>query len=230
MTDLPQKSTAAPDIVEASDRDNESGEGSEEKKERIQKEHNDKAMLRVTLASTLVAVIAALGALWSGYEARETRTEDERPFLAVDISPEQIASDDPNGKLLRLKSLGKTAALKVKVRCLTVPSTGAVDWARLETADDQQKRIWEYTDSFPYILPASNEPISCSQIVLPAGTLIDQKYFTVFGTVSYESIGEDKYQTPFCLNLNKYPDNVVHSIEPALTQCTDIAAKLPPLK
>jgi len=54
-------------------------------KMQAQKVHNDRSMLRITLASTAVAVIAALGVLRSGYEAHKARIEDERPFLAVDF-------------------------------------------------------------------------------------------------------------------------------------------------
>jgi hypothetical protein len=50
-----------------------------------QKEHADRLMFRVTLASTIVAVVAAGAAVWTGYEARMTRIGDERPYVTMDL-------------------------------------------------------------------------------------------------------------------------------------------------
>ena len=52
----------------------------------------EKATLMVTIASTVVAVATAGAAFWSGYEARNTRLDNERPFLSID--PQNCDGDD----------------------------------------------------------------------------------------------------------------------------------------
>src|SRR5258707_10436882 len=68
-------------------------EEGQQAREQAQKEHNDKLMFRVTLASTVVAVIAAITAFWAWYEGHQTKGGDERTLLGVDFK------QDESGKL-----------------------------------------------------------------------------------------------------------------------------------
>jgi hypothetical protein len=119
-----------------------------------QKEHNDKSTLRVTLGGTAVAVIAALAALWSGYEAHKTRIEDERPFRAIDF---KLIEGPPRAPLpfetppfdISIVAFGKTPAENVSLRCSFDNSVDEpIKW---------DASIYHIRSNYPYILPGRSE-------------------------------------------------------------------------
>ena len=71
------------------------------------REHSDRITFRVTLLSIFIAFLAAAAAIWTGYEAHKTRINDQRPFIAVDIS---IKDPEPNTKSVNaLTTAGRCA-------------------------------------------------------------------------------------------------------------------------
>lgn len=88
----------------------------------------DRISLRVTIASTVVAVIAAIAGVWTGYEAHQTRIEDERPFIAVDFTPDPTTAqmdliDQLHFFDTHLVSTGRTPARKVQFTCGMIPTS-----------------------------------------------------------------------------------------------------------
>jgi hypothetical protein len=161
--------------------------------ERQQKIHNDKAMFRITLASTVVAVAAAVGALWSGYEAHQTRIEDERPYIRTefagfalenshdlkapgDNTPDS-ASQAPH---IKLNVFGKSPAIGVDVLSSCEYSNGK----DIETEND--------IEDLGFIFPSENRTITCKPARKPYQAV------RVFGVVSYTDVHDKDYRTPFC--------------------------------
>jgi hypothetical protein len=166
-----------------------------EARQSARKEHNDKSMLRVTLASTAVAVIAALATLWSGYEAHKTRIEDERPFLAIDFKPIEgpprtpLPSESPPFDTL-IVAFGKSPAKKVSLRCAFDKSGDPIRW-------DQS--IYRFQSNYPYILPGRSELTGCQPLdPRPSKSLPGPKSWALFGVVTYEGEEHRRYLTPFC--------------------------------
>jgi hypothetical protein len=170
-------------------------EEGQQAREQAQKEHNDKLMFRVTLASTVVAVIAAIAALWSGYEAHQTRVSDERPFLAVDFKQDDSGtSSNPDSLFpafqMSLVAFGKTPAKQVQVRCEM-------------QIDNEKKMVWDngygYKKfSFPYILPSRSVLIFCPLKDWPDSQKGDIRNYVILGVAKYEDETKREYLTPFC--------------------------------
>lgn len=166
-----------------------------------QKEHNDKLTFRVTLASTIIAVIAALAALWAGYEAHQTRVEDERPFIAVDATPDipQALKFHSNenmiaGQMIPLQTLvtafGKSPSEQIHVTCATVADNPGTQW---KPAKDYAE--WH----FVYLIPSRSGEIGCPYVG-PASTRPPHADITFiqFGVAEYENESGSKFRTPFC--------------------------------
>jgi len=166
----------------------------EEARDRAQKEHNDKAMLRITLASTFVAVVAAAAAMWTGYEAHLTRVEDERPYIRAEfmgVAPETVVSADgksserfltPHVKLI---GIGKTPAedAMVELKCYTSPLAQSLELAY----------------SYEQVFPEDQHVIYCQ--TNPQIHMADEKPdggVMVSGSVSYNDVEGRKYKTVFC--------------------------------
>jgi hypothetical protein len=177
----------------------------------------DRATLKVTIASTIVAIAAAGAAFWSGYEARQTRLDLERPFVSVDPRNE----DDSNppkalpGPILptRLLAFDKSAAHNIVVKCKT-----AIDTLQQWTADE----IRSPTHTFPYMLPTHFNFIQC-----PADAAFKPTPNTAIvqlGTVEYEDNRGEHFLTPFCFRYAYTPGVVID-----VAQCGDTRG-LPDLK
>jgi hypothetical protein len=191
----------------------------------VHKAHNDKAMLRITIASTLVAVIAAFGALWTGYEAHQTRIHDERPFVAIDASPDipeamKFANEQMNpGDIMPLQTLvtafGKSPSERIHVACAVVADNPGVKWN--PTKDYGQ---WD----FVYLLPSRSGEIACPYIGSP---IIQPKHegitFVQFGVAEYHDVSGNTFRTPFCQEI--LPGTPIFHIE----QCSE-SYGLPELK
>jgi hypothetical protein len=161
---------------------------------RVLKESLDRATLRVTLASTAVAVLAAAAAFWSSYEAHEARMDDERPFINIDFNfpGNGIVPSILDNHIL---AEGKSPARNIRVMCLTAVDTAPpLMWS----ANGIQ------TDTFPFLLPNHWVKPQCS--VTPGynppvnATIIDM------GVVEYEDSRSKRYRTPFCYTWALAPD------------------------
>lgn len=150
----------------------------------VPSEHSDKAMFRLTLASTVVAIVAAFAAFWSAFEAHQTRVEDARPFIAVEVK--SLDSDDLRTRAVTLSTFGKTPAMYVNASCKSMLKVNeAWDWTNVATNANK-----EY---IPYILPDRKETMLC-----PTENLAAEGFWVVLGLVRYQDIEGRQYQTPFC--------------------------------
>lgn len=176
------------------------------------KERLDQAGFRVTLASTVVAVVAAIAALWSGYEAHKTRVQDERPFLAVDVVPP--GKDDVVIPVTPLNSnarthvvaFGKTPAKDIHVTCASVRQNApAAMW----------KPNAHYSSSrFTYILPGRFVEIFCSMQTDPPVDTTAPEF--ELGLVQYRGEDGTSYQTPFCYQFIQFGSSPL-----VIRQCTE---------
>lgn len=168
------------------------------------KEQIDRSMLVVTVASTIVAVVAAAAAVWTGYEAHKTRVADERPFVAVDIS---VKNPEPNAKSVyglttaNLVAFGKSPAFKLNISCEIIPDPSERDvWSPASTT--------AYT--IPFILPSRSQRIYICPLVEPQR--VRDFYgatFIVLGLATYEDESGNNYRTPFCTRFGFASDKTV---------------------
>jgi len=180
------------------------------------KRHLDTLTLRVTIASTIIALLAAVAAFWSGYEAHKARVDDERPFLDVDVTA--LSPDDPikiaaplRWRFYRSKIVasGKSPAINVRLTCAAVSYSPSVEpnWQPLGK--------YRYTArSFPYILPNRSAIFGCHSIDDPATPQLDPNMVTLFGVLQYQDQQGTAYQTPFCFGVGLNPKN-----DPFIIQC-----------
>jgi hypothetical protein len=162
------------------------------------KQHADRLMLRVTLASTIVAVIAAAAAIWSGYEAHKARVYDERPFLAVDIvlTPDQLPRVAPEVLFkTSIAAFGKSPARNIRYSCADVPLDQPNDahWPPEEIKRNPPNHIL-------YILPARSFEIECKDLLGNYSGVAPQ--FIEFGFVEYQDDHDTAYRTPFCYEVS----------------------------
>jgi hypothetical protein len=159
------------------------------------KQHTDRITLRVTLASTIIALLAAGAAFWSGYEAHKARVDDERPFLAVDIAP---SSEHPSREgrpvTTTLAAFGKSPARNITVNCITFSSYDIdVQWPSSPLPGNSH---------FPFLFPSRSTEINCPVPDIGRDTNRSHspsKLYTEFGLVQYSGDRDEKYQTPFCV-------------------------------
>jgi hypothetical protein len=159
----------------------------------------DSANLRVTIASTFVAVVAAAAAIWSGYEAHQTRIDDERPFITP--GPAEQLHPSPFVRI-QIMNNGKSAAKKVHAICVNAVETpgSEVQW---------RPELPGAPSNFPFLLPTTWVKFNCpltSQNNLPdRGTAVE------LGVVEYQDVRGNRYQTPFCYTFAfPYTDIDVH--------------------
>lgn len=177
------------------------------------KQRIDSATLRVTVASTFVAVLAAIAALWSGYEAHETRIADERPFLAVDTTYVGTSPYYDNFQS-KIVAFGKSPARRISVICDFVAD------------DEAEHALWkppknDWSPTYPYLLPGRSIDIYCGVI---HGNPNDGDLMTELGVVSYYDENNTHYQTPFCFLLTPMKN------APILIQTCTKSRGLPELK
>jgi hypothetical protein len=158
------------------------------------------ATLRVTIASTFIAVIATAAAIWSGYEAHQTRIDDERPF----ITPATAEQLPPSPfRRIQINNNGKSAAKNVHAICVSgVETPGSqVQWhPELPGAPG---------NNFPFLLPTTwvkfNCPLTAQNDLPNSGMAVE------LGVVEYEDVTGNRYQTPFCYTFTfPYIDADVH--------------------
>jgi hypothetical protein len=192
----------------------------------IQKTHNDKAMFRITLASTAVAVMAAIGALWSGYEAHQTRIHDERPFVAVDAtidipaamtfsSKAQMNPGDIMPLQTQVTAFGKSPSVRIHIVCATVVDNPEIEWKPTKDYGE-----WH----FVYLLPNRSGEIACPYVGPPTTlTKYTDISYIQFGVAQYQDTSGSTFLTPFCQEI--LPGTPMTHIE----QCSE-SYGLPELK
>lgn len=173
-------------------------------RELAEKKRNERITIIVGLVGLIIAVAAAGAAFWSGYEAHQTRIEDERPYIRTEFagfSPESAHDlNTPNDKTIenasftphvKLNVFGKSPAIEV----IALSSCEYSNGTATETESDIQ--------GLGFIFPAEDRTIPCK----PA-----RKPFTavkVSGAVSYTDVHGKEYKTPYCFKA-KF-GNVDHS-------------------
>jgi hypothetical protein len=160
------------------------------------KRHADSLMFRVTFASTIIALLAAAAAFWSGYEAHKARVDDERPFLAFDLVPW-----GPNDKIIspildaHVTAFGKSPARDIYLACATIHE------------NDLMNVAWKPDNNYTYmnisyILPSRFAQISCASQPVQKGK---NEFDVIFGIVAYHDDAKHYYQTPFCFDIAVSP-------------------------
>jgi hypothetical protein len=190
-----------------------------------QRARENRTNLTITLVSTFVAIMAAGAAFWSGYEAHKTRLDDERPFVAVDTSPDtdnvKMPLRDRNHFLpMRVSSFGKTPARNVRLVCVLTEDNDATPilWPPKNLPKDPALTV-------PYILPTRGVNTNCPVIF---NSVPDQTTNTAgmirLGYVEYDDERGTHYVTPFCTLIYSQPQTPT-----AGSPCPDNHG-LPPLK
>jgi hypothetical protein len=178
----------------------------EAERDKAQKAHNDRIAAWVTFASIFVAVIAASAGVWTGYEARRTRIEDERPFIAADFTPDpHTAQMDLIDQLhffdTHLVSTGRTPARKVQFTCGMIPTSSLEQTAKwpLQGLDPRQ-----FT-TLPYLLPGHSQQVSCQQVPDFAHPIPNDAVFGLIrlGEINYQDLHGNHFCTPFCVLIHK---------------------------
>jgi hypothetical protein len=165
--------------------------------ESAQKEHNDTMLIRVTLFGVLVTLIVGSAGFWAVWEARQTRINDERPFIGFDsISPQSNGhlTEDSDPQMPRIVNLGKSPARKVQAVCY-----GAAPESPEKTWDDVKKL--EKSEYYDYLLPQHTQTLICrgaTLVPIPAPASTNIHYL---GLITYEDEDGRRYQTPFCQNI-----------------------------
>jgi hypothetical protein len=142
--------------------------------------------LFITTASVVVAVVAALAALWSGYEAHRTRIDDERPYISA------VPSKDPNqiNFAVVLQASGRSPALNVRLACLATVQPDIADWKKIENDSDLgNDRVQQNV----YLIPGQKMLRACA-----FSEYVKSYDSVVYGVVLYEDSSHDQYETPFC--------------------------------
>jgi hypothetical protein len=119
------------------------------------KEKIDRAMLTTTFASTCVAVLAALAAVWTRWEAHEARLAEERPILRMnpvnydEKRPLRTVVDD------KVQEVAKSPAKNVRVACLTAidEPPGSFRW------DASSPVVYTFPAIFPDVWAVATCPI-----------------------------------------------------------------------
>src|ERR1039458_7467469 len=186
------------------DRFNEELKRRRDKAKATRREHYDRVMLRITITSTLVAVIAALGALWTGYEAHQTRVHDERPFVAVDATPdipaamnfsskEQMNPGDIMPLQTQVNAFGKSPSEHIHVVCATIADKPGIEW----------KPTKDYGEwNFEYLLPSRSGEIACPYVGSSTTRTKEAEItYIQFGVAEYQDVSGSTFRTPFCQEI-----------------------------
>jgi hypothetical protein len=161
------------------------------------KKRIERASFWVTVASTVVAVAAAGAAIYSAYEARETRIEDERPSVMADHLPDQKVGASSPFLRIQVQNKGKSTAKNIRVSCRNVfeiPASPA-QW-NPETAPS--------TETYRYFQPTKWVRLSCAN---PDGGNPPANAKAVeLGIITYQDLDDREYVTPFCVTF-EIPSN-----------------------
>jgi hypothetical protein len=194
------------------------------RREAMQKQHNDRITLLVTIVSTFVAVIAAAAAVWSSYEAHSARIQDERPFVAVDVTA-RLVNDRPQPGMAittTFEAFGKTPARNVTIRC------------RISENSDELDAFVRHPGNltgvdYAYILPSRSLTDPC----YPSHPFFQHhpQLLDVYGIVTYHDDAGRAYQTPFCFIAAIIGGGQTSTPQEApVHTCMTDRWKLPPLK
>jgi len=172
-----------------------------EVREKAEKKRNERIMLMTTIAGVAISIAAAGAALWTGYEAHETRMNDERPFVAVDASTEipqamQFASNQQfsPGELLPLQTVvtafGKSPSERIHITCAIVADNPGVEWKQTKTFAK-----WD----FAFLLPSRSGEIGCPYVGPPSTQPKNADItYIQFGVADYQDGSGTNFRTPFC--------------------------------
>jgi hypothetical protein len=168
--------------------------------ERRYKQHLDKITFRITVASTVIALLAAGAAFWSGWEAHKARVDDERPF--VNVTPLNVDGDDQPLRTIidaRVAALAsRSPARNVLLTCIT-----AVDTPQAPVLWHPEKL--PVTRTYSDILPDVWARGACPPE--PGFIPTDDAHIIQLGTVQYEDEEHTHYLTPFCFTYKPVPQN-----------------------
>jgi len=178
----------------------------------LQKEQNDKALVRVTAASVFVTLIVAGASIWMGIEAHVTRVQDERPYIRAEFEKIDIASCDRTtgnaepkledkyekcqSPFIRLRAFGKSPAVNVVVTNQCSSAIGIDGMNSLITTTKASKELIgvlfpaEAGEEFcGHRLDALNNADEYKNQIVTVGT---------WGVITYDDVEKHHYQTPYC--------------------------------
>lgn len=154
------------------------------------KQSIDKSTLRVTIASTFVAVVSAAAAFWSGYEAHKTRVDDSRPLLTT--APAERLAGSPFVRI-QITEIGKSTAKNVRASCKAAIESNSVATKWDSKASDSP------TETFPYLQPSVWVKFNCPSN--DSATLPQNGLAVEMGVIQYEDLDANQYSTPFCFSF-----------------------------
>jgi hypothetical protein len=169
----------------------------------------EKRTLQVTIASTVVAIVAMFAAFWSVWEAHWTRVEDDRPVLTA-------GPPDPQPELspylpIIIKNFGKSTATQIKVSFRCPEESAPVVWSK----DDEQLA----NDTYTYIYPDTWVLIRCPNQgripPSPNATIVE------LGVIHYQDLAHHKYISPFCLQFTRPPQWAAAGTKADVIECSD---------
>ena len=178
----------------------------------LQKEQNDKALVRVTAASVFVTLIVAGASIWMGFEAHESRVQDERPYVRaefekIDIAPCDRTTGNAESKLddeyescqapyIRLRAFGKSPAVNVVVTSQCSSGIGILNSSSLQTTAKYSK------NPIGVLFPAEVGEEFCGHRLdaLNNANQLKNQVVTVvtWGIIFYDDVEKHHFQTPYC--------------------------------
>jgi hypothetical protein len=191
-----------------------------DRRDREQKEHNDKMLLRVTVFGVIVTFIVGLAGFWAAYEAHIARKEaltattdalklqrdvmqlDERPYIAAGfggMGKEQFTSNSGQPiqvgvPHLRIMTHGRTPAFQIKVEMTCTDGIGR----QYRAAAGFGTMFSEERQTAHCWLPPQVNQVKTTQVI-----------FRIEGVVTYEDMFQKQYRVPFC--YLKMIDGVIYN-------------------
>jgi hypothetical protein len=178
----------------------------------LQKEHNDKALVRITAASVFVTLIVAGASIWMGFEAHETRVQDERPYVRaefekIDIAPCERTTGNAEAKLddnyeecqapyIRLRAFGKSPAVNVVVTNQCSSGIGIDSATSFDITTKPSK------NPVGTLFPAEVGEEFCDHRLDALNHASENKNQVVtvstWGIIFYDDVEKHHFQTPYC--------------------------------
>lgn len=167
--------------------------------ERETKRRNDRISSFVSIVGAGISLVAAGASIGSLHEARVTRINDERPYVAVDVEKESVETaqfaSTQNLLYVDIISSGKTPALHIHGECEAFHKPISRRPTFISTG-----KSFENT----YLLPSRSYSILCPYVLTDSDSTSSTDPITILGYVKYtdgDLKDNEKYATPFCYDV-----------------------------
>lgn len=161
-------------------------------------------MIRSISFGTIIAVIAALTAIWSSYEAHLSRLEDERPYVKVEYSAlahERFLDGAPHPSPLGGFGDGMVPHIKLTIFGKTPALNISIDSDCIEGLANDHPAHPTNDVSYGMLFPSESGDSYCSRYLSglqPDGSSQLTYLLEYWGMVHYRDIDGHDHQTPFC--------------------------------